>query len=743
MTQRATAETIHRTCPLCEAHCGITVHVDRDANRVAALKGDPADAVSGGYVCPKVVGLRGLEEDPDRLVKPLLRRDGEFVEIEWEEALELAASKLSEIRDTHGANAIATYLGNPNAHDYAAGLTLPLFQRALGTRWRFSATSVDQLPKMVSSCVVFGAPFAVPVPDIDHTDFFLVLGANPLASNGSLMTAPDMRGRLRRLRERGGRLVVVDPRRSETAEVADQHLFIRPGADALFLFAFVHVLFEEGLVDVGALADSVRGLDELEALAKPFSPEAVAAATGVEPGTLRELVRSFAAAERGACYGRIGTCTQEFGALSSWLVDVVNTLTGNLDAEGGVRFPRPAHGPGRDEPRRKGRVPYARWRSRVRGLPEFAGELPVAALAEEIDTPGDERIRALVTVAGNPVLSTPNGERLDRALESLDFVVCVDIYLNETTRHADLILPTTPPLQRANYDLAFHGFSVRDHAKWSPAVFDPPPEARHLWQVLLEIAGRINGTTAEAAAALALRNVIESSVGPGSTCPGIDADAAAERVAGLPYPEAVLDVMLRAGPYGDHFDDDDPGLSLGKLQAATHGVDLGPLKPRLPEMLATESGAVELAPSLLVEDVPRLLAALERDASGMVLIGRRHLRSNNSWMHNLPALAKGPERCTLMVHPGDAERLGLSESGQAKVRSRVGSVVAPVEITDALMPGVVSLPHGHGHSLEGARLSVAAQRPGVNSNLLTDELGIDALSGNAILNGIPVEISPA
>lgn len=737
-------EIVYRSCNLCEAHCGVAITVDRENNRVIDLRGDENDVMSRGYVCPKVIGLTALSEDPDRLRAPLRRVGNEFVEIGWEEAFELVASRLSEIREAHGANAIATYLGNPNAHDFASNIGIAPLLRALGTKWRFSATSVDQLPKHVSSCLMYGLMSAFPIPDLDRTDYLLVLGANPLASNGSLLTAPDLRRRLRELRERGGKLVVVDPRRSETARVADRHLSIRPGTDALFLFAMVHVLFEEGLVRLRRLEGLVNGVDELRDLAREFSPEAVAEATGIASETVREVTRELAAAGAGVCYGRVGTCTQEFGALCSWLVDVVMALTGNLDREGGVMFPWTAHAPADPTPRRRGHVPHDRWRSRVRGLPEFFGELPVAAMAEEMDTPGEGRVRALVTVAGNPVCSTPNAERLDRALAGLDFMVSVDLYLNETTRHADVILPTTAPLERTNYDMVFHGNSVRNHAKWSPVVLEPPPGVKPLWEIILEIAGRVNGADRAAVEELILSSLLGATVGEGKACDEVDEAKAREILSKWDGPERVLDLLLRSGRYGDRFRDDGAGLSLDALISSTHGVDLGPLEPRLPEMLATESGKVELAPELLVGDVPRLREALDRSPAPLVLIGRRQMRTNNSWMHNLPALAKGKQRCTLLVHPDDARKHGLASGGRARVRSRVGEVVAPVEISEDMRPGVVSLPHGFGHDLPGVRLRVAVEKqPGVNSNILTDETALDVLSGNAILNGIPVELEPA
>jgi anaerobic selenocysteine-containing dehydrogenase len=745
VTRTTAARTVFRTCPLCEAHCGVAVELEGQEGPVRTVRGDPEDSLSRGYLCPKAYGLKGLQEDPDRLRRPLVRQGSGFREAGFEEALELAARRLREVRDARGADAIATYLGNPNAHDYGSSLYVPAFLRALGTRWRFSATSVDQLPKMMSSCLLFGAPLAIPIADIDRTDFLLVLGANPLVSNGSLMTAPDFPGRLRRLRERGGRLVVVDPRRSETAAVADEHVFLRPGTDAHFLFALVHVLFAEGSVRLGRLAEFTSGVERVGELARAFSPEAVAQATGVAPERIRRLARDFACAERAACYGRIGTCTQEFGALASWLVDVLNVLTGNLDRPGGAMFPRPAHAPAHEGRSRRGRVPYARWRSRVRGLPEFAGELPVACLAEEIDSAGEERVRALVVVAGNPVLSTPNGARLAKAIECLDFVVAVDLYLNETTRLADVILPTTTPLERTNYDMAFHGFSVRNRARFSPEALPKPEGSMHLYEVLLELAARFNETTPKQIDALMLGGLLAATVGrPGTACPDVSEAEARARLGSATGPERLLDLMLRAGPYGDRFDDAASGLSLAKLAAAEHGVDLGPLEPRLPAMLATASGTIELAPELLVADVARLRASLAPSAlPRFVMVGRRHLRSNNTWMHNLPALAKGRERCTLRIHPDDAAALGLRPGDRARVRSRVGAVEAPVEITDAIMPGVVSLPHGHGHDAPGARLSAAARRPGVNSNLLADETHLDALSCNAVLNGIPVEVARA
>jgi anaerobic selenocysteine-containing dehydrogenase len=736
------SEFVYRTCPLCEAHCGVAVEV-AGPGRVVGVRGDPRDPFSAGYLCPKAHGLKALQEDPDRLRRPIRRRGRDWEEIGWAEALELVASRLRELRDAHGPQALGSYVGNPNAHDMGSAFYLPALLRALGTRKRFSASSVDQLPKMLSSAAMYGGALTIPIPDIDRTHFLLVLGANPLASNGSLMTAPDFPGRLRRLRERGGRLVVIDPRRSETAAIADEHHFIHPGSDAFFLFSLVHVLFEEGRVRLGAAEPHLRGLEPLRTLAKDFPPEATEARTGIPAGTARRLARELAEAPSAACYGRIGTCTQEFGTLASWLVDCVTILTGNLDRPGGAMFPRPATGPAVES--RRGRpVPYGRWRSSVRGLPEAFGELPAAALAEEIDATGDSRIRALLTVAGNPVLSCPNSGRLARALEGLDFMASVDLYLNETTRFADVILPPTSPLEHSNYDIAFYGLAVRNVAKFSPRALVPPEESLDQWRILAELAGRLGGGDAEAVDELVLSHRLASALGPGTGCPDVTPERARAALGDRPGPERLLDLALRAGPYGDRFDPGRDGLSLARLREAPHGLDLGALEPRLPGVLATESGALELAPELLAADVARLRAGLgERPARGLVLIGRRQLRNNNSWMGNLHPLAKGRERCTLLVHPSDAARLSLRDGDRARVRSRVGALEAPVAVSDEVMPGVVSLPHGFGHDAPGTRLGVARAHAGVNSNLLTDEERIDALSGNAVLDGIPVDVERA
>jgi anaerobic selenocysteine-containing dehydrogenase len=738
--------TVYRVCTLCEATCGIAV--ETEGERIVAIRGDEEDPFSRGYICPKAYGLKGLHEDPDRLRRPIRKRaDGSWEEIDWDEAFEYAGRGLLGVRERCGEDSLATYYGNPSVHSLHSSVYLPVLSRALGSKQRFSASTVDQIPKQVSAGLMFGEGLTIPIPDLDRTDYILILGANPLASNGSLMTAPDVKGRLRAIRRRGGKVVVLDPRRSETARVADEHLFIRPGSDAFLLCAMIHVMFADGLVDLGRARDHVTGVDDVRASVAELTPERVATRCGVAAKDIRRLAAELCAAERAVCYGRIGTTCQEFGTLASWAVDVINTLSGNLDREGGAMFTRPAAGGGSsDEPGGRG-IRLHRWRSRVSGYPEVFGEFPVAALVEEIETEGEGSIKGLVTVAGNPVCSTPQAARLDTALERLDFMVSVDIYLNETTRHADVILPPTGALEHEHYDLAFYRLSVRDVAKYSPAVFTPQVDAKHEWEILGTLAAYLMGfgrMSAKDIDDFVLRQLIERTIPEdGSRSNGLSRDEVFSTLGDEPGPRRMLDLMLRTGPYGDRFGADPDGLTLAGVEASPHGLDLGPLKPQLPGVLETPSAQVELAPAAILADLPRLMDALDRDADGLVLVGRRHLRSNNSWCHNIESLVKGRERCTLMVSGADAARLGLRNGGRATVHSAAGSVTAGVEITDEMMPGVVSLPHGWGHDVDGVRLSVARRHAGVNSNILTDAAVTDVPSGNAVLNGIPVQVDAA
>jgi anaerobic selenocysteine-containing dehydrogenase len=700
--------------------CGLAIEVD--GPRVVSIRGDVDDVFSRGHICPKAVALQDLHDDPDRLRRPLRRQGSDWHEIGWDEALDLAAERLSEVQRAHGLSAVAVYQGNPTVHNYGAILYGQLLQRALGTRSRYSATSVDQLPHMLASLLMFGHQLLLPVPDLDRTSFFLMLGANPLVSNGSLMTAAGVERRLRALRARGGRLIVVDPRRTETAAMADTHLAIRPGTDALFLLALLEVVFAEDRARPGRLEAVLSGLDEVKALAREYPPERVAAATGIGAEEIRSLARGFAEAPAAVAYGRVGVSTQEFGGLCQWLVNVLNAITGNLDRAGGSMFARPAVDLVGLGDRLGQRGHFDKGRSRVRGLPEFGGEWPVATLAEEIETPGEGQVRALVTIAGNPVLSTPNGARLDRALAGLDFMVAIDPYLNETTRHAHLVLPPVSPLERDHYDLAFHVLAVRNTAKYSPRLFTPPADARDDWQILAGLARRL------------------ARKGPRGVAASVLAGAAARL-----GPRGLLAVLLRAGPYGRGLRPLGRGLTLRALEKAPHGVDLGALVPCLPGALRTSDRRIALAPAALVADVARLRARLAtpETRTGLSLIGRRDLRSNNSWMHNSPRLMKGRDRCLLLMHPADAGERGLLDGEHVRVRSRAGEVEAALHVTDEMRPGVVSLPHGWGHDRPGIRLRVAAERPGASFNDVSDERETDALCGTAVLNGLRVEVTRA
>ncbi|MEU8069010.1 molybdopterin oxidoreductase family protein [Micromonospora sp. NPDC048169] len=705
--------TAYRTCPLCEAVCGLRLTLDGD--RVTSVTGDKDDPFSKGYLCPKGATLGRLDEDPDRLTGPMVREGEAWRRADWDEAFAIVARGLEGVIAEHGREALSLYYGNPTFHTMAGILYRGPLAMALGTRNVFSASTVDQMPKHVASGLMTGDPWAVAVPDLDRTDHLLIIGANPAVSNGSLCAAPDFPGRMRRLRERGGRIVVLDPRRTRTAELADEHVFVRPGSDPALLFAMVHTLLDEELVTIRV---PVAGLDRLRELAAPFTPELVAPFCGVDAETVRRLARELAAAPTAAVYARIGTCTAEFGTLAQWLVDVLNVLTGNFDRAGGVMYAKPATAEVHKSPE-----PFTagRWRSRVKGFPETLGEFPAATMADEIEQPGPGQVRALVVVAGNPVLSTPDGGRLDRALESLDFMVAVDPYLNETTRHAHVILPPPRTLQMAHYDFLISTIQVRNYARYSPAVVPLDAGQRSEAEILERLTLIAMGLGAQADPSGLPEQML------GQLLSAIPVTTRAE-LDGEDGPDLLLDAMLRMGPYG---------LTRRKLLDHPNGIDLGPLEPRLSEILKTPSGRVELAPQPLAEDTGRLRAAMIRPPAPMVLIGRRHLRSNNSWMHNVPTLTGGTNRCTLQIHPDDVARLGLGE--RARVSSASGELEVELEPTDTIMPGVVSLPHGWGHRRTGQR--VAAGRAGVNVNELTGG-AVDVPSGNAVFNGVPVAVAP-
>ncbi|MDH3306865.1 MAG: molybdopterin oxidoreductase family protein [Acidimicrobiia bacterium] len=729
-----------RTCPLCEATCGL--ELDVVGEKVRRIRGDRADVFSAGYLCPKGTTLGRLHEDPDRLRSPLVKRDGAFVEVSWDVAFEAVAAGLGGVIERHGRQAVAAYLGNPNVHNLAGSFYLKLFLKALGTTNIYSASTVDQMPKHVSCGLMFGDPLLIPVPDLDRTDYLLMLGADPHESNGSLATAPDWPGRMQGIRDRGGKVVVVDPRRSKSAKAADEHLFITPGTDAALLVGMVAARFEMGTVATPDLVDP-EAVERLSRAAAAYPPERVAGWCGIEAATIRRLAAELTASPTGVVYGRMGTHTTVYGTLASWLADVLNVLTGNLDRPGGAMFPEPAVGTPRAAPGGRG-FTMGRYASRVSGRPEVRGELPVVALPEEIESPGEGQVRALVVVAGNPARSTPDSGRLEAALTDLEFMVSVDPYLNETAQHADVVLPPPSVLERSHYDIAFGSLMVRNTANYSSETFAKPDGHPDEWEILMKLAAIAAGSDAEPASmdeALAASMLERATANPASPAHGVDRAAAWTLLAGRSGPERLLDIRLRAGVYGDGFGANPEGLSLELLELNPHGIDLGPLQPRLPRALQTEDGRIHLAPEVMVDDLARLDQLAVADPDQMLLIGRRHIRSNNSWMHNIEVLVKGRDRCTLQMHSSDADALGVADGQAVEVRSAAGMVSVPVEVTDDIMAGVVSLPHGWGHDARGSRLRVAATRPGVNANLLTDGAASDPVSGNARLNGVPVTVS--
>ena len=722
--------TVHGACNLCEAICGVTFQVQGEgpAARILSVRGNPDDPLSRGHICPKAVALKDIHEDPDRLRQPVKRvvRDGQttWQPIGWEEAFDLVVDQLARVREQHGANAVAVYQGNPNVHNWGCITHAQGFLGQLKSRNRYSATSADQLPHQLLAHWLYGHQLAVPIPDVDHTQYMLILGGNPLASNGSLMTVPDVRARFKALRERGGKLVVIDPRRTETAAVASEHHFIDPGTDAFWLLALIHTLFAEELTQPGPWADVTDGIRAIRDLVAPFSPEAVASTTGINAETTRRIAREFAAAPKAVAYGRMGVSTQAHGVVCQWAIQVLNLLTGNLDREGGALVTSPAVDLIAQGLSSAGHFDV--WRSRVRGAPEFAGELPVSVLAEEMLTPGRGQVRALVTVAGNPVLSTPNGRQLDQALAGLDFMVSVDFYINESTRHAHVILPPTCFVEHDHYDLVFLHLAVRNVARYSGAIVPIQPDQRHDWQIFGELARRYARRT-WALQRGGIRQRLSGMLGVA--------------MLRLP-PHRMLQIGLkRSGK----------GLSLSQLQRQPQGVDLGPLRPTLLARLAKRRRRVNLLPDLIareLRDLPGLLAEAQASTAALSdgalkLIGRRDVRSNNSWMHNSERLVSGKVRCTLLMHPQDAGARDLQDGQTVRVASRTGQIDVPLQLSTDMRPGVVCLPHGWGHGREGVQLRVARAHAGASINDLTDDRSTERVAANAAFSAVPVWVAHA
>lgn len=728
------------TCPLCEAMCGLEIHVE--GGRVAGIRGNPDDTWSRGHICPKGATLGAVHEDPDRIRRPLIKVDGQWQEVSWDAAFRRCTELLAPVIDKHGIGAVTCYTGNPLAHSFSLGRYTGVLLGMSGIPLSYSPGTVDQWPKNLSSHLMYGGWWSFPVPDIERTDLLMIMGANPAASQGSLLAAPDVMGIIDSIRRRG-RVIVIDPVRTATAARADEWLPITPGTDAALLLAVAHTLFAEDLVSLGRLAPHVDGLERMREVAAGWPPERVAAVTGIDAERIRGLARELAGTERAVVYGRIGLCNQEFGSLASWLVDVVNILTGHFDTPGGAMFPRPAAWsvtvqpiPGLED----GAPEFGRFRTRVRGAKEVLGQVPVSCLAEEIATPGEGQIKALITVAGNPVLSTPAGHTLDEALPMLDAMIAVDMWINETTRHADVILPAPSPLEQPHHDDLILNFAINSIANYSPPVFEPEdPDRTQEWEILIRLTGLCAGTPAEDVDVAAIDDGFFDYM---AFTQGLDGAEVRKRYT-HGGPERILDLTLRTGPFGDRYGENPDGLTLEKLKAQPNGVNLGPMVSRIPEVLGTVDQKIRLAPQYLLDDLPRLAARLERAPDELVLVSRRHLRSNNSWLHNVAPLMKGRDRCTLLMHTDDASKRGVATGDLVCVSSDGGQIEVPVEVTDAIKPGVVSMPHGWGHGKAGTRMSVANHAPGVNTNILSPPTFVDEPSGNGALNGIPVTVIAA
>ncbi|CAN3129400.1 molybdopterin-dependent oxidoreductase [Mycobacterium sp. smrl_JER01] len=735
------ADGVHLyTCPLCEAMCGLAIQV-RDG-RVSSVRPNKDDVWSRGHICPKGASLGALHEDPDRIRHPMIKVDGQWREVDWATAFRRCTELLTPVIEHYGIEAVTAYTGNPLAHSFSLARYSGVLLGLSGIPLSYSPGTVDQWPKNLSSHLMYGGWWSFPVPDIERTDLLVIMGANPAASQGSLLAAPDVMSLIGAIRTRG-KVIVVDPVRTATADRSDEWLPITPGTDAALLLGVAHTLFDEGLVNPGAVGPYLDGLDIVGAVATDWPPERVADVTAIPAERIRRLARELAGTSRAVVYGRIGTCNQEFGSLASWLVDVVNILTGHLDVPGGSMFPTPAAWtittqpiPGLED----GAPVFGRYRTRVRGAKEVLGQVPASCLAEEIATPGEGQIKALITVAGNPVLSTPAGHELDRVLPGLEAMISIDLWLNETTRHADVILPGPSPLEQPHHDDLILNFAVNSIANYSPPVFTrADPGAPEEWEILIRLTGLCTGTPAEDVDVTALDDGFFDYLCFTQGLDGAEIRALYDHGG----PERILDLTLRTGPFGDRYGQKPDGLTLDKLKTLPNGVNFGPMVPRVPEVLGTTDHKIRMAPDYLLDDLPRLARRLTREPRDLVLVSRRHLRSNNSWLHNVGPLMKGRDRCTLLMHTDDARRRGLSDGQRVRVRSVSGQLEVAVEVTDAIKPGVVSLPHGWGHGMAGTRLSVANKSPGVNINVLSPPDFLDQPSGNGALNGIPVTVSAA
>jgi anaerobic selenocysteine-containing dehydrogenase len=726
------------TCPLCECMCGLEITVQD--KQVTLIRADQRDVWSKGFLCPKGTTLGHLHHDPDRLRTPMIRTGDTWEPATWDEAFARCQELIHDVRNRYGIEAMTAFIGNPVGHSFGLGRYMSMLAGQAKFSSIYSAGTIDQWPKNVAVALMYGNQWLIPTPDIPRTDYLIIMGGNPQASGGSLVACPDVLGEIDKIRERGGKTIVIDPRRTATADRADEWVPIRPGADAALLLAMCHVLFADGVATLGDLNDIVNGFDELRELAAAWSPESVAAFCNISAETIRRITHEFAAAPSGAVYGRIGLCNQEFGTMASWLVDVVNVISGKFDQPGGLMFGNPINWPlaWMSSTKVNGEPQFGRWHSRVRGAPEILGQVPCSCLAEEIATPGDGQLKGLITVAGNPVISVPDSARLEEALPMLECMISLDNYLNETTRFAHVILPGPSPLEQPHYDELIWGWAVRSAGKYSDAVFALPEGTPTEWEVAARLGWLCAGNDNDTFDFATLDDNFFRAL---CRYAKVDADATMARYDGG-GPDRMIDLTIRTGPFGDRYGENPDGLTLDTIKAATHGVDMGPMVRRARELVRTPSGKIELTPPYITADLPRLAERLGRPTDGLVLVSRRHVRSKNSWMHNVKVLVKGKDRCTLLIHPDDAARAGVVDGASARVSSEAGSLEVPVEISDEMMRGVVSLPHGWGHDRPGVQLSVAREHAGVNNNLLAPGTFVDPLSGNAAVNGIPVEVAP-
>jgi formate dehydrogenase len=709
-------------CRICEAACGMVATVED--GRITKLRPDRDHPLSQGEACPKGVAMLEVHDDPDRVLHPMRRRaDGEgFERVSWREAIADIGTRLRAVRDEHGGDAIGWYMGNPGAFSYSHPLWVKGFVDALGSKHYYTASSQDVSNRFAASALLYGSPALLPIPDLNRTKFLLVVGANPLVSHGSVLTAPRIRHQLDEIVERGGRVVVVDPRRSETARQYE-HVPVQPDSDAQLLLSLLHVIFDEHLEDTAAITEQSTGTQLLRNAAAEHPPEATESATGVPADTVRALARDIAAAESAAIYGRTGSCLGRHGTLVSFLLDALGLVTGNLDRPGGLVFGRPvialdevAHRGGLDS--------YGKVHSRIGGFPDVLGAMPASLMAEEITTPGDGQMHALFVSAGNPVMSVPDGDKLTRALVELDLLVSIDLYVNETNKHADYVLPAATFLEREDLPIAFLGFYTTPFIQWTEPVVAPRGEARDEWETIDDIAGELG-------------------IVP---LPIPQLRMLGRRLTRWLTPQRLVELLLRTSAQGDLF-----GLRRGKLNldvlrkhpsgiVVDEQIATGVLRKRI----YTRDKRVNLQPQQLREALDRLRDLGGADSGGefpLRLIGLRELRSHNSWMHNSPMLMRGKRTHAARVHPDDAVAHGLSDGGGVRITSKHGSLEVAVKVTDEIVAGTVALPHGWGHH---GGWQVANAAGGANSNVLAGSAveDLEPLAGMAFLNGIRVKLEP-